>query len=569
MSVFPMARPSSSRCGHSTSIGATARNSGPGKSPLLPIPDSAMASSVARSASRSERSVDVKGSTGTKSTVPAIVVFSPSMGKRVMVRIPDSPAVSFAQLSDLPEPSDVTTPMPVTTTIGLPDLSRDAVMFFPAGAAPCSLDGFDQGHAFAPPVTGSNDYNLCRRPGHFNLEPGGIVGRKQRSAGKRERRQRQSQRKLRLHGVAEHGAGGPHREVRMPAQEPPPFGWDGLGPGRAGDDSTLVLKPAEFRPQLFQCRGNLAGTLAVRQIGDDVAQACIGFRTACFRVCSRFDDEESAGGPQREAGVFLASPNRSELVPEIEIAEFIEHQQVLALAVLRTTDQRDVALTGGDACECDPCGVNACGLLAHEGPRRPGSPGHDADIARQQVGKLRQEQRRTQIVHQPFVEKAGSGVAFGFQIQDGAVHCEVAFAATGGDDHVHSPEDFLVALNAGRIQRQPGGIGPDALPGFHLTLIALLGDLAVKIYRCQGMDDVRRKALFIDVDAPRVERLPIRIQPFAERGREADAGDPDLGRSRMRRFRLSHEQWPAGESRRAWPWPPCVRANPDSGREYG
>src|SRR5712672_4440090 len=273
MSVLPTAHPTSIRCGHSTSTGATARNSGPGKSPLPPMPDCATASSVAISASFSVSAVEDDGSTVTKSIVPAIVVFKPSIGKRVMVRIPDSPAVSFAQLSSLPAPSDVTMPMPVTTTIGLPNLSRDAVMFFPTGAAPCSLDGFDQGHAFAPPVTGSNDYNLCRRPGHFNLEPGGIVGRKQRSAGKRERRQRQSQRKLRLHGVAEHGAGGPHREVRMPAQERPLFGCDRFGAGRAGDDSTLVLKLAKFRPQPFQRRGNLAGTLAVRQIGDDVAQA--------------------------------------------------------------------------------------------------------------------------------------------------------------------------------------------------------------------------------------------------------------------------------------------------------
>src|SRR6266550_7787257 len=137
-------------------MGATARNSGPGKSPLLPIADSAMASSVAISASRSDRSVDVKGSTGTKSTVPAIVVFSPSIGKRVMVRMPDSPAVSFAQLSVLPEPSDVTTPMPVTTTIGLPNLSRVAVMCPP----PSLADRLDQGHAFAPPVTGPDHHNL-------------------------------------------------------------------------------------------------------------------------------------------------------------------------------------------------------------------------------------------------------------------------------------------------------------------------------------------------------------------------------------------------------------------------
>ena len=91
---------------------------------------------MAISASRSVRPVDENGSTVTKSTVPAIVVFKPSIGKRVTVRMPDSPAVSFAQLSALPAPSDVTTPMPVTTTIGLPNLSRGAVMISPVGPAP-------------------------------------------------------------------------------------------------------------------------------------------------------------------------------------------------------------------------------------------------------------------------------------------------------------------------------------------------------------------------------------------------------------------------------------------------
>src|SRR5215471_11915483 len=121
-----------------------------------------------RSRSRLNRSAE------TKSTVPAIVVLRPSMGKRVMVRMPDSPAVSFFQLSDLPAPSDVTTPMPVMTTIGLPNLSRGAVMVFPVGVV--SRRGIilahrlDEGHAFAPPVTGPDNYNLGRRCRHFDLE---------------------------------------------------------------------------------------------------------------------------------------------------------------------------------------------------------------------------------------------------------------------------------------------------------------------------------------------------------------------------------------------------------------
>src|SRR5262245_12644625 len=60
--------------------------------------------------------------------------------------MPDWPAVSFAQLSALPAPSEVMTPMPVTTTIGRP--------FLPCEDAISSLlDRFDQRHALAAPMT--------------------------------------------------------------------------------------------------------------------------------------------------------------------------------------------------------------------------------------------------------------------------------------------------------------------------------------------------------------------------------------------------------------------------------
>ena len=105
---------------------------------------------------------------------------------------------------------------------------------------------------------------------------------------------------------------------------------------------------------------------------------------------------------------------------------------------------------------------------------------------------------------------------------------DVAFAAAGRDDHVHAAEDFPVAFDAGGIQRQPGGIGADALPRFHLTLVALLGDLRVEGDRRQRMDDVGRETLLVDIDALGIERIPMRLQPFAERGHDADTGDPDF-----------------------------------------
>jgi hypothetical protein len=88
--------------------------------PRDPIAAWPTASSAASSASCSESAGAFIGSTGTKSTVPAIVVRSPSVGKRVIAWMPEVPAVSFAQFSALPAPSEVTTPIPVTTTMGRP-----------------------------------------------------------------------------------------------------------------------------------------------------------------------------------------------------------------------------------------------------------------------------------------------------------------------------------------------------------------------------------------------------------------------------------------------------------------
>src|SRR6266446_2143942 len=66
-----------------------------------------------------------------KSTVPATLVFSESVPNRVIFRIPDSPAVRRRQLSALPAPSEVTRPLPVTTTTGRPALSRMLPMCSP------------------------------------------------------------------------------------------------------------------------------------------------------------------------------------------------------------------------------------------------------------------------------------------------------------------------------------------------------------------------------------------------------------------------------------------------------
>src|SRR5450756_1183764 len=98
-------------------------------------------------------------------------VLSPSVPKRVMVRMPDSPAVSLAQLSVLPAPSEVTTPRPVTTTIGRPILSfSDGISCSP------SADPFEQSKGFAPPMPDAGHQDLLQFPAHRALQPGRVAG---------------------------------------------------------------------------------------------------------------------------------------------------------------------------------------------------------------------------------------------------------------------------------------------------------------------------------------------------------------------------------------------------------
>src|SRR4051794_3134588 len=149
------------------------------------MPDSAIASSATIVAMRSPSSVEQNGSTGMKSTVPPIVVLRPSLAKRVMRRMPDSPAVSFAPFSAFPAPSEVITPMPVTTTIGRPCLSRAVVILQPP-----SSHGLDQRHAFAAPVTDGGNDSPIERIFIRLLDTGRVHARKQFFATERERGKR-------------------------------------------------------------------------------------------------------------------------------------------------------------------------------------------------------------------------------------------------------------------------------------------------------------------------------------------------------------------------------------------
>src|SRR5215472_8990490 len=82
-----------------------------------------------------------------------MVVRRPSIGKRLIRRMPDWPADNFAQFSALPTPSGLTMPIPVMAMIGRPALSRLAITSPSSGF-------FDQSEPFAAPIADPGDDHL-------------------------------------------------------------------------------------------------------------------------------------------------------------------------------------------------------------------------------------------------------------------------------------------------------------------------------------------------------------------------------------------------------------------------
>src|SRR5690348_7704650 len=179
------------------------------------------------------------------------------------------------------------------------------------------------------------------------------------------------------------------------------------------DRPLLTQLAAELGPELLQTVRYLSRMLPMRKICDHVRQPRVWPGAPGLRVCFGFHDEKSSGRAERETGIVLALPNWSELSFKIEAAEFIKDQEVLALAVLRASDQGDFALTRSNACKRDPRRINSGGFLAHERAGRSGHAMNDGNVAGQQIRKLCQKQGRPEIVHQPLVQKAGSRVAPG------------------------------------------------------------------------------------------------------------------------------------------------------------
>src|SRR5574340_729941 len=141
--------------------------------------------------------------------VPAMRVFRPAVAKRVMLWMPDSPAVSFAQSSGLAAPSDVTMPVPVTTTTGRPCLS------FAVAIVVSSAGRLDNRQTFAAPVPDPGYHHLAQRAGHGLFQPGRVSWRKQPSMAEGDRSESDVHDELWFRPVPEIGACSAHGKIVM------------------------------------------------------------------------------------------------------------------------------------------------------------------------------------------------------------------------------------------------------------------------------------------------------------------------------------------------------------------
>src|ERR1039458_9168423 len=219
---------------------------------------------------------------------PAMRALRPSVAKRVMAGMPDSPAVSLAQLSVLPAPSEVTTPSPVTTTIGRPILSFvDGILCSP------SANPVDQSEGFASPMSDTGHHDLAQFGAHRAFQPGRVAGREQTTMAERDRGQRHIHGELRFQPMTEIGTGGAYGKVVMNDEEGALLGGRGAGAGGAGEHRGvagfhLVL---DLVPQPRE-RGGDRARLAAAAVGEHGGEPRQRLGAARLGMFARLDHQE-------------------------------------------------------------------------------------------------------------------------------------------------------------------------------------------------------------------------------------------------------------------------------------
>src|ERR1700761_3443902 len=162
-------------------------------------------------------------------------------------------------------------------------------------------------------MAGSDHYDLGRRPLHFNLDAGGIAGRKQRAARERKRGNAEAEPELSVHIVSEARAGRAHGVTGMLAKESPFFGGCWLTAGCASEDGAVAPDLAERGPQFPQRLRDLTWFAAVAAIGDHAGGGRDRLGAARGGMRLGLEDEEGADRADRKTLIAFSFPHRREL----------------------------------------------------------------------------------------------------------------------------------------------------------------------------------------------------------------------------------------------------------------
>ena len=456
-----------------------------------------------------------------------------------MVLMPDSPAVSFAQLSVLPAPSEVTTPRPVTTTIGRPNLSL-----------PCCHRSLLLSRCVRP----TQDLRLAsgrhRSPTTWSNFP--VIGRSSPDGSQGGNRLPWPSATVasamfmancgsipwpRYEPVARTARSGcASKNARSSAVA-------GLAPVAPDNTATWPVFICPFRrsqrPESVSvtcraCRFARSETTAERRPK--------GFCAALFCVIARLDDEECAKRAQRETAIVGRAPIQVRICSSASARQI--HRASTNRAARHCASRRPVR------CRFDPRQCAKAQYARHRS-RQTSSPMNVREepvtpctieilpasklesCARNRVG-------RRSLISRSFRNAAGFGA------------CAMPLRMVESTVRSRSPPPAatimsicerisVLPLTPGGIERETGGIGADALPVLHLALIAFFRDLRVEIDRRQRMDDKGRESRRVGDRLCFRQFLPMRVGPFAETGDNSNAGDPDFPRALSHRRRHGRE----------------------------
>ena len=245
------------------------------------------------------------------------------------------------------------------------------------------------------------------------------------------------------------------------------------------------------------CASAAATLPGLRRVRSDAtpAIAASGVAPRARRVLARLQHQESGPAAEDEAAALgRAVPDGPErLLPE-EAAHLVDQEHVRPLGVVGAADQEDVVLAGGDAGLGDRGSRRRRALSSpmkvREAPVTPCTiemlpASRFESWARKSVG-------RRSLIRRSLRNTPGSA-ALRMPVRICAVDGVVALAAARRDDEVHAAFQAGVVLRAGGIEREPGGVDAEALPGLHLALVGLLRDLPVVVERHRRMDRVGRE----------------------------------------------------------------------------